>query len=71
MASPRMTPATSHGVVTEVVGMPWHWGYRGMFTGDSANLLTPHVGDANTNIPEYKAFLCNVVKAGGTGPVRR
>jgi len=71
MVSPRMKPVTIHGVVTEVVGMPWHWGYRGMFTGDSANLLTPHVGDANTNIPEYKAFLCNVVKAGGTGPVRR
>jgi len=25
--------------------------------------LTPHVGDANTMIPEYKAFLVNVRKA--------
>ena len=33
-------------------------------------MLTPHVGDANTQIPEYKAFLCNVRKAGGSGPVR-
>ncbi|HWI54045.1 MAG TPA: formate dehydrogenase-N subunit alpha [Symbiobacteriaceae bacterium] len=71
MVSARMKPVTVHGQVTEVVGMPWHWGYRGMFTGDSANMLTPHVGDANTNIPEYKAFLCNVTKAAGTGPVRR
>jgi hypothetical protein len=31
--------------------------------GDSANDLTPHVGDANTTIPEYKAFLVNVEKA--------
>ncbi len=45
------------------VGMPWHWGYTGLSTGDSANLLTPHVGDANTMIPEFKAFLCNVRKA--------
>jgi formate dehydrogenase major subunit len=35
----------------------------GLSVGDSANMLTPHVGDANTMIPEYKAFLCNVSKA--------
>jgi len=44
------------------IGMPWHWGYTGLSTGDSANMLTPHVGDANTMIPEFKAFLCNVKK---------
>lgn len=68
--TPRIKPMMINGVLTEVVGMPWHWGYRGMFTGNSANVLTPHVGDANTNIPEYKAFLCNVTRAGGSGPVR-
>jgi len=26
-------------------------------------VLTPHVGDANTTIPEYKTFLCRVEKA--------
>jgi formate dehydrogenase major subunit len=71
LVTPWMKPVKAHGKLTEVVGMPWHFGYRGMFTGDSANMLTPHVGDANTNIPEYKAFLCNVVKAAGSGPVRR
>ena len=45
------------------VGLPWHYGYTGIAKGDSANMLTPHVGDANTNIPEYKAFLCNIEKA--------
>jgi len=44
------------------VGIPWHWGYSGLSTGDSANILTPHVGDANTTIPEYKTFLCKVEK---------
>jgi formate dehydrogenase major subunit len=42
------------------VGIIWHFGYTGLATGDSANMLTPHVGDANTMIPEYKAFLCDV-----------
>ncbi len=50
-------------MVVHQVGIPWHFGYQGIATGASANMLTPHVGDANTNIPEYKAFLCNVVKA--------
>jgi formate dehydrogenase major subunit len=70
MVTPRMRPVKVHGRETEIVGMPWHWGYMGMFTGASANVLTPHVGDANTQIPEYKAFLCNIRKAGGSGPVR-
>ena len=47
------------------VGIPWHWGYNGLAKGDSGNRLTPHVGDANTMIPEYKAFLCDVRKAEG------
>jgi formate dehydrogenase-N alpha subunit len=52
-------------VVKEVhqIGIPWHWGYAGRVTGDSGNILTPHVGDANTSIPEYKTFLCKVEKA--------
>ena len=32
--------------------------------GDAANLLTPTIGDANTMIPESKAFMVNVVKKG-------
>jgi formate dehydrogenase major subunit len=33
-----------------------------LVTGGSANVLTPGVGDANTMIPETKAFLCDVKK---------
>ncbi len=46
--------------VVHQIGIVWHFGYAGLATGDSANLLTSHIGDANTMIPEYKAFLCNV-----------
>ena len=58
----RFKPFRINGTVVHEIGMPWHWGYAGLSTGPSANLLTPHVGDANTMIPEYKAFLCNVRK---------
>jgi formate dehydrogenase major subunit len=27
-------------------------------------MLTPNVGDANTMIPEFKAFLCDVKRKG-------
>jgi formate dehydrogenase-N alpha subunit len=59
----RFKPFHLDGKVVHHIGLPWHWGYMGLSTGDSANVLTPHVGDANTMIPEYKAFLCNVRKA--------
>jgi len=59
----RFKPFQLNGKVVHQVGMLWHWGYTGLSTGDSANLLTPSVGDANTMIPEYKAFLVNVRKA--------
>ena len=59
----RFKPFHLNGRTVHQVGVVWHWGYTGLSTGDSANVLTPHVGDANTMIPEYKAFLVNVRKA--------
>ncbi|MFC2025197.1 molybdopterin dinucleotide binding domain-containing protein, partial [Chloroflexota bacterium] len=59
----RFKPFQMNGQTVHQVGIPWHWGYTGLSTGDSANVLTPHVGDANTMIPEYKAFLVKVSKA--------
>ena len=50
------------GTACEVVGIIWHFGYQGIATGDSGNCLTPNVGDPNTMIPEYKAFLVNIEK---------
>jgi formate dehydrogenase major subunit len=60
----RFKPFTIMGKTVHQIGMPWHWGYQGLCKGDSANLLTPHVGDANTTIPEFKAFLVRITKGG-------
>lgn len=59
----RIKPMMINGERKHVVGMPFHWGFMGMSTGASANDLTASVGDPNTTIPEYKAFLCNVRRA--------
>jgi formate dehydrogenase major subunit len=62
-------PAGSKASV-EMIGLPWHFGFAGYSTGGpdqkknyAANVLAPMVGDANTMIPEYKVFLCNIRKA--------
>ncbi|MCK4413493.1 MAG: formate dehydrogenase-N subunit alpha [Candidatus Eisenbacteria sp.] len=62
VVTPRFKPFKLNGKLVHQIGVPWHWGYSGIAVGDSANVLTPHVGDANTMIPEYKAFLCDVEK---------
>ena len=64
MVTPRFKPFLIAGKTVHEVGMPWHWGYAsGYSTGAIANDITPNVGDSNTSIPEYKAFLVNVEKA--------
>jgi anaerobic selenocysteine-containing dehydrogenase len=58
----RFKPYTIDGSKVYHIGAIWHFGYTGCCTGDSANLLTPHIGDANTGIPESKSFICNIRK---------
>jgi formate dehydrogenase major subunit len=46
------------------VGIPIHYGFKGQTKqAQLANTLTPSVGDANSQTPEFKAFLVNIVKA--------
>jgi len=79
IVTPRFKPFDIDGATIHEVGIPWHFGWitsadrkyadgdkkPEVFTrGDAANLLTPTIGDANTMIPESKAFMVNVVKRG-------
>ncbi len=63
MITKRFKPYKLKDKTIHQIGMPWHFGYKGIATGATANRLTPHIGDANTTIPEYKAFLCDVRRA--------
>ncbi|TWB31430.1 formate dehydrogenase (quinone-dependent) catalytic subunit [Nitrospirillum viridazoti] len=59
----RIKPLMVDGKPTHVIGCPIHWGFTGVARkGYGANTLTPFVGDANTNTPEFKAFLLNIEK---------
>jgi formate dehydrogenase major subunit len=59
----RLAPMTVNGKTVHEVAMPWHWGFKGLSTGPSANLLTMDAVDSSANIPETKACLCRVEKA--------
>jgi formate dehydrogenase-N alpha subunit len=60
----RMKGLTVDGKVVHHVGIPIHWGFKGVTqNGYLANALTPFVGDANSQTPEFKAFLVNLEKA--------
>jgi formate dehydrogenase major subunit len=64
----RIRPLMVDGKPTHVIGVPIHWGFTGQARkGYGANTLTPSVGDANTQTPEFKAFLVNVERT--TAPV--
>jgi formate dehydrogenase major subunit len=59
----RLRPLVVDGRVLHQVGMPFHWGYMGLVTGDATNDLTAMVADPNVSIHEAKAFMCNIEKA--------
>ncbi|MCA1989350.1 MAG: hypothetical protein LDL07_09445, partial [Desulfarculus sp.] len=64
MVTVRLRPFKIQGKEVHQVGLTFNYGWRQpKDCGDSANLLTPTVGDANTMAPEYKAFMVSVSKA--------
>jgi len=56
----RIGPLTVDGRTVWTIGIPVHWGFKGITQGAMANNLTPFIGDANTRCPEFKAFTVNI-----------
>jgi formate dehydrogenase major subunit len=59
----RIRPYRLKDKTVHHVGLPWHWGYKGLTTGDVVNDLSALVGDPNVAIHEAKVFVCQVRKA--------
>jgi formate dehydrogenase major subunit len=55
-----MRPLTVDGRVLHTVGLPYHWGRRGLVTGDAANELLSQALDLNPHISEYKTATCDI-----------
>jgi formate dehydrogenase major subunit len=61
MVTDRVPPLVIQGRILHQVGLPYHWGQRGLTTGDSANDLFPLALDPNVHIQEVKAATCDIV----------
>jgi formate dehydrogenase major subunit len=69
MVTTRIKPMTIGGKKTYQIGIPIHWGYKGIEDGRpeserlNANQLSPTVIDPNAYTPEFKGFLVKLEKA--------
>jgi len=61
MVTKRIRKLICDGKPVHIIGIPLHWGFTGAtHMGKGPNSLSPFVGDANVETPEFKAFLVNV-----------
>jgi formate dehydrogenase major subunit len=60
LVTERMRPLGVQGRTLHQVGLPYHWGSRGLVTGESANDLFPIALDPNVHIQETKAASCDI-----------
>jgi formate dehydrogenase major subunit len=56
----RMRPFLIDGNTVHEIGIPWHWGYQGLASGDVTNDLSALVADPNVSIHEGKVFSCDL-----------
>jgi formate dehydrogenase major subunit len=61
LVTERMRPLRlAGGRIVHQVGVPYHWGSRGIATGDPGNDLLGVILDPNTHIQESKASTCDI-----------
>ena len=61
LVTARVRPIPLDGHLIHQVGLPYHWGYKGLVKGDIVNDLVAISQEPNVRIMETKALLCNVV----------
>jgi formate dehydrogenase major subunit len=61
LVTPRMKRLWIDGKAVHVVGLPYHWGWKGLAKGDVANDLLAISEEPNVRIMETKALVCNLI----------
>jgi formate dehydrogenase major subunit len=56
LVTKRIRPFVIDGKTVHGIGIPWHWGYQGLASGDVTNDISALVGDPNVSIHEGKVF---------------
>jgi hypothetical protein len=60
LVTERMRPIKMGRRIVHQIGMPYHWGNRGLVTGDSTNELIGFGADPNASIQESKALMGDI-----------
>jgi formate dehydrogenase major subunit len=60
LVTSRIQPLLIDGKTVHQIGVPYHWGYRGLVKGDSANDLVAISEEPNVRIMETKGMLCSL-----------
>jgi len=60
LVTERAKPLRLGGTTVHQIGVPWHWGFDGLSTGDAANELLSVALDPNVHIMETKAATCDI-----------
>ena len=60
LVTPRMQPVMIDGRIVHQIALPFHFGHRGLVTGDVVNDLIAMSEEPNVRIMESKALLCRV-----------
>ena len=58
-----MRPLQVRGRTVHQVGLPYHWGHRGLVRGDVVNDLVAISEEPNVKIMESKALVCRIAPA--------
>ena len=60
LVTPRLRPLVINGRTLHQVGLPYHFGGRGLVKGDVVNDLVPISQEPNVRIMESKALVCSI-----------
>jgi formate dehydrogenase major subunit len=60
LVTPRLMPLVVHGRTVHQIALPWHFGHKGLVTGDVANDLIAMSEEPNVRIMESNALLCRI-----------
>ena len=66
LVTARMRPLEIDGRTVHQVGLPYHWGWKGIAKGDVVNDLLAISEEPNVRIFESKVLVCNI-RPGRTG----
>jgi formate dehydrogenase major subunit len=60
LVTDRVQPLHMDGKTIHQIGLPYHWGSKGIVTGDTVNDLLSIALDPNVHIQETKALTCDI-----------